>query len=130
MLDFVHGLADADCGGHMEYDLSPLERAAHRRSILYVAPHQLGFGREIDGHSVRMDLLGEIVKDADVVSALQQSIAQVRSHEPCSTGDEYVFGHRYSAPIMTASLFLAVAYLRTDHTANSTKSSTRFGGLV
>jgi hypothetical protein len=77
-----------------------------------------------------MDLACEIIKNSNVVAGGQQGVSQVRSYKPCSAGNEYVLCHLYLAPIRTWLPFFAIAYLRTAHTANSAKSSARFGGLV
>src|ERR1041385_8196735 len=99
-------------------------------TLMYIAAHQLRFRGKIARDTVLMDLLGQVVKDADVMSGFQQSVCKGRSYKACSAGNENIFCHAYSAPIKTASLFFAAAYLRTDHAANSTKSSARLGGLV
>ena len=48
-----------------------------------------------------MDLVGKVVKNANMVARGQQGVSKVRSHKPCSAGDEYVLCHSYLAPIKT-----------------------------
>jgi hypothetical protein len=54
---------------------------------------ELGVFRKVFRDPVVMHLVGQVVKETDIVTGGQQGIRKVRSHKSCSAGDEYVFCH-------------------------------------
>jgi hypothetical protein len=40
-----------------------------------------------------MDLVGQIVKETNIVTGGQQGVRKMRPNKSCSAGDEYVFCH-------------------------------------
>jgi hypothetical protein len=75
------------------------QRSPYRARITDIALHEFGVFGQIFRDAVKMYLAREVVKNANVVASGQQGVSQMRSHKPCSAGDEYVFCHSYLAPI-------------------------------
>ena len=117
-------------------NLDALQGTIHSAGILHVAPDQLGFGGEITGKLVAVDLGHEIIEDAHIVSSGQQRVGEVRTYKSSAAGDQDVFGHSYLAPVRIslalrpALSFFCGAYFCTAHWANSAKSLACRGGLV
>src|SRR5690242_435053 len=82
----------------MEDHVNVLNCPADGRGIAHVACHQFHFGREIVRRSIAMYLRREAVKDANLVSGLNQGIGQVRTNESSTTCDQN-FLSAHLAPI-------------------------------
>src|SRR5690606_6582297 len=80
-------LPDADFGRQMKYTIDILQCPTNRTSVTHVRLDALCIGRQRDCLAA-MDLLDKRIENTDLVSPLQQRVAEKATDEACPAGHQ------------------------------------------
>src|SRR5581483_3236641 len=89
--DLVHGLAHADGSGKVVDHIHPPNRSGQGSRIAYVSAYEFRFRRKVVGNSRRMNLLAEIIENANLMPALDQRIGGMRTNESGASRNQNLF---------------------------------------